>query len=342
MNNRPATALRLLAIAVLIVTPATRSLAGNPPLRRQENSYQALVEQYRAGKWDAAVAELAAWEPARVQREAKPPPEETTATLASVALLHTEAILRGASLDAHLKPARRAVNGLRTRAEARAFVLSWRIVVNSWLVYAFRFSDARRLLSAQNWEPSAETLLAYGSIFESEVARPVRIVDSSVTRTSGPRWEHAEEKYKEALRLDPTLVEARLRLGRVLFLRGFPDEALPHLERARREAPPGFLAYLAALFLGAVHEQKQSFDAAAECYQAAIAEYPEAQAAYVALGHVLQRSGRPDAEWAAVRRMFGDQAAPRNPERDPWWVYFDAQFWQITARIDSMRHLIRP
>ena len=153
--------------------------------------------------------------------------------------------------------------------------------------------------------------------------------------------EYTGDRFEEALGLDPSLTEARVRLGRVLVARGFADAAIAHLERARREAPDGFLGYLAALFLGAAHEQKRAWEEAGECYRAALREYPEAQAAYVALGHLQHVSGHPDEGWRTLRGLFGDVGAPRNPQRDPWWVYFDAQTWQTEHRIDQMRRMLR-
>ena len=146
------------------------------------------------------------------------------------------------------------------------------------------------------------------------------------------------DRLEEALRLDPTLTEARVRLGRVMVERGYPDAAIAHLERARREAPDGFLRYLAALFLGAAHAQKRAWEQAAECYRAALRQYPEAQAAYVGLGHALQAAGRPDEAGGRCVAVFLETTAePHRPERDPWWVYFDAQTWQTGHRIEQMR-----
>lgn len=145
--------------------------------------------------------------------------------------------------------------------------------------------------------------------------------------------------YRQALGLQPLLVEARVRLGRVLCLAGNAPEATVELERARRDAGQGYLFYLASLFLGDAFEQVGEHARAADCYRSAIAEYPEAQAAYLALAS-LPDGGGEDTPAKILAQMFGTEAAKR-PERDPWWMYPYGQAWQFQARIDVLRRLAR-
>jgi tetratricopeptide (TPR) repeat protein len=327
--------------------------------------YLELVQRYRDGEWEATVNELAHWDSAHVRAEARvfslltsPKPidlAELRESLApdwparirlieSVVLLHTEVLLRDASDKVHFEQAWRAINALTKWPQAEAFFQSACIVLSSRLLSLFNPPEAQQVLRYA--KRTGEIALALGSVSESAIPRG-RIMPSIVPLSGGDAGrrfgtlEHAGNLFEEALRLDPSLTEARVRLGRVLVARGFTGPAIEHLERARREAPEGFLAYVAALFLGAAHEQQGAWGTAVECYRAALAEYPESQAAYLALGHVLELSGHPDEGWKTVREMFGEAAATRNPERDPWWVYFDGQSWQTEHRIAQMRAMLQ-
>lgn len=147
----------------------------------------------------------------------------------------------------------------------------------------------------------------------------------------------AERRYRAALKLDPRLVEARLRLGRVLDLEGRADVARGELERAWQEAGTGYEKYLAALFLGSLHERSRRFADASAAYRAAIREYPESQTAYLALAHLLETQGERAAAAETVRAMLEPQAK----RADPWWMYCYAQYWQIDTRLAGLRAMVR-
>jgi tetratricopeptide (TPR) repeat protein len=347
----------LFVILLAAVTAGTVHPERHDQQATSSSRYLDLVQRYRAGEWVATVTELAQWDPDHVRGEARilsllVSPlhlatelrdnwNERIALIQGIALMHTEVLVRHGWGQVHFDQAWKALDALRKWPQARPFVQSEHIVLASRLLSLFNAPEAQRLLGYAT--RTGEVVLALGSASESAAVRQARIAPEQmlpISASGGGRLEHAGRLYEEALRLDPTLAEARVRLGRVLVARAFAGDAVAHLERARREAPEGFLGYLAALFLGAAHEQRRSWDAAAECYRAALAEYPESQAAYLALGHVLEVSGRADEGWRTVRDMFGDALAPRNPERDPWWVYFDGQAWQTEHRLHQMREMI--
>jgi tetratricopeptide (TPR) repeat protein len=349
-------------VTCLVILSAVPHLHATVPLGQgtptTSTRYLDLVKRYRDGEWEATVSELARWDPAHVRAEGRmlsslvnPPLDpaelslapdwnERIALIESVVLLHIEVLVRGASDNVHFEQAWRAMNALAKWPQTQAFVQSAYIVLSSWLLSRFNPPEAQRVLLGA--KRTGEVVLVLGAASESAVVRGERVVPSSTwTSNRFGTLENAGDLFTEALRLDPSLTEARVRLGRVLVARGFTGAAIEHLERARREAPEGFLRYLANLFLGAAREQQEEWDAAGDCYRAALAEYPESQAAYLALGHALERSGHPDEGWQTVRGMFGEGSAPRNPERDPWWVYFDGQAWQSSQRITQMRAMLR-
>lgn len=154
-----------------------------------------------------------------------------------------------------------------------------------------------------------------------------------------------EATLGRALALDPVLVEARVRHGRVLQELGRNDEAYSELERAARdahEAQSVVVEYLAQLFLGRLHEDARRLDEAVKCYKAAAALNPNWQVAHVALGSLRVTAGSTEEGWAAGRVALGDAATPRRPDIDPWYLYRRALYWQAGRRIQAMRAAVRP
>jgi tetratricopeptide (TPR) repeat protein len=125
---------------------------------------------------------------------------------------------------------------------------------------------------------------------------------------------------RDALALDPTLHEARLRLGRLHLDGGRPIEAESLLEEVERQSGDDRQRYLARLFLGRLAERRGRLDEAAGFYRRALEAWPDSQAARLALGHAVERSSGP----AAARPLVtASLAASQRLDRvaDPWWLY---------------------
>lgn len=129
----------------------------------------------------------------------------------------------------------------------------------------------------------------------------------------------AESMYRRALEADPDLHEARVHLGRVMFLQrnlaGARAALLPVVSNTR---PPLRMRYLAHLFLGAIEEFEGDREAARGRYDEALALGPEFQTAYVALSFVEAALGHQ----ARARDLMTQYAAlPADEVVDPWWDY---------------------
>jgi tetratricopeptide (TPR) repeat protein len=134
------------------------------------------------------------------------------------------------------------------------------------------------------------------------------------------RLARAEGAFRAALDADPGLVEARVRRGRTLLLLGRRAEAGAELERSLGEARDVFVRYLALLFKGRWREGEGDLQGAAEAYRAAGALAPDAQAAYVGLGHVLDLLGDTAGAQAALARAV-ERGGRLDRIQDPWWIY---------------------
>jgi tetratricopeptide (TPR) repeat protein len=130
--------------------------------------------------------------------------------------------------------------------------------------------------------------------------------------------ESSERHLRGALAHDPQLLEAHVRLGRVLALRGRPEAARREWRDVLRVAQPDDpVAYLAHVFLGTQAWQVGEWTEAVAQFRGAIGAFPRAQSARLGLSFALRRSGdRPGAAREA-RAALGLDAAMN----DPWLRY---------------------
>jgi tetratricopeptide (TPR) repeat protein len=132
--------------------------------------------------------------------------------------------------------------------------------------------------------------------------------------------EQAAAALLDALALDRSLPEARLRLGRLLVGQGHVTEAEPIIGDLETHTADDRLRYLARLFLGRLAERRGRHDEAARAYARALEAWPDSQAARLALAHAVERSSGPA---AALPLVAASLAASRRLDRaaDPWWLY---------------------
>ncbi len=155
---------------------------------------------------------------------------------------------------------------------------------------------------------------------------------------------NAEKALREAIRFQPDLTEARLRLGHLLMLVGRTNDARRELMTASaqaRTANQGFQGYLAELFVGQMLEREGRLREAAHAFAAASAFKPLAPAARVALGQSLLSAGFLTDGWAAIRQMFGDERREGVTEIDPWVWFPHAQFWRVREDLGALRTMVR-
>jgi tetratricopeptide (TPR) repeat protein len=129
----------------------------------------------------------------------------------------------------------------------------------------------------------------------------------------------AEKAFRAALDVDPAFADARLRLGRVLGLRGKARAAADELARIPESAEP-VLRYQAALFLGRQHEALGEPAAARDDYRRAAALYPRAQSPLLAASALARRSGDRAGANAAIAPLL-TLPADADARDDPWWAY---------------------
>jgi len=145
----------------------------------------------------------------------------------------------------------------------------------------------------------------------------------------------ADRAFRDALALESGLHEARLRLGRLLLVRGRLLEAEPLLMEVEAHGGDDRQRYLARLFLGRLADQRGRLDDAAHFYARALQGWPDSQAARLGLAHVLERTTGPAAARPVVAASL---SASRRLDRaaDPWWLYPFGPPGLATAALDRL------
>jgi tetratricopeptide (TPR) repeat protein len=151
-------------------------------------------------------------------------------------------------------------------------------------------------------------------VWKTPVSEEVRIRVPPAAKTNA----EAEALFRRALAIDPALAEARVRLARLLQLRGRHQESAAELAIVLDRTSSGAVGFYAHLFAGRAAEALgRSSDAAAH-FAAASALFPSAQSALLAISHQALLQADVPGTIAPVARL-GAQSADVNA--DPWWQY---------------------
>jgi tetratricopeptide (TPR) repeat protein len=176
--------------------------------------------------------------------------------------------------------------------------------------------------------PMHQALLSEGDVVDQRAggrhsdAAPAWATPSSTLSLRIPSAEktnaEAERLFRRALAIDPSLVEARARLARLLDLRNRHKEAADELKTARAGNPRGVVAFYAHLFAGRVAQTMGQADDASRHYRDALTLFPDAQSALLAASQLALLGADVVATLAPVDRLGAGSAVYT---ADPWWQY---------------------
>jgi hypothetical protein len=219
-----------------------------------------------------------------------------------------------------------------------------------WLLdLAQHNEDARRLFPG-----SAGILFDAGCEAEAITAPRVQVaVAATVRPSSGPlrppagadrltvgfNLERAAGFYRDALALDPTMTEARVRLGHVLLRQRQFNAAAETLAGPPQTADQ-MVRYFAAMIRGRLSEQTKHPQEARQSYIEAGQLYPAAQSPLLALAALEREQGDDAAATAPMQRLAGLTTTDRLRD-DPWWLYFECNGRNAIGELARLRYAFR-
>ena len=158
--------------------------------------------------------------------------------------------------------------------------------------------------------------------------------------SAGGELEGAEGYFREALEIEPDLAEARLRLGRVLGLRGRHAEAVAELTRLLQGSLESHLEYFARLFLGAEHEALGALEPARDAYARAAELTSGARIPHLALARVARELGDGETMQHSLQQALAPEADDGSV--DPWWQYRAVQGRLAESWLNQLRQNWKP
>jgi tetratricopeptide (TPR) repeat protein len=337
----------VLICAAFTASPLSAQLAPN-------SSYAHVLDLYRAGQDQAARRALAEIPSAEIEWSQRillkafdstvgDESSRAAASMRVAALIHTERAIAAHDRDNfpewryQLGVARKYVEKLASRDPSTPFPRTWCLMTLAYLQGRYSLRAAKEF---GDWAHDAvgdspELFLAMGATQEMGwTAQHEEGVDSQFKGD----LKDAERAYRNALSAQPDLVEARLRLGRVLTLHGDTEGAVRILAEIG-EGSEGAYRYLARMFEGDLCERRGDAAEAERRYLAATALLPRAQSAYMALAHVRHSTGARAAAAADVRATTLDTSVP--DAGDPWFWYSHGLSWRANGYLADLREMIR-
>jgi len=144
-------------------------------------------------------------------------------------------------------------------------------------------------------------------------------------------------RYESAMKFPETESEARIRAARFLYALGSFDRALATINGGTAAPADQELRYFSDLVRGQVLRALGRSDDAVAAFRAAMATWPGAQSARVALMTLLLNRG--DREGAGALAEAA-QASPGD-DFDPWWTYWLGDYRGYPVILDRLRAFAR-
>ena len=322
-------------------------------LDRDLAEYQEIVGQYRSGDVAGAVQRIAEWDGVRLVKAAGefsrlkgPSPQDSRGdpiAISAACLLHLEVLARHPGQPwlegLHLHVMRAHLARLRRLEGISPLTADLHVALAIQLEGQLKVEDLQTFFYeiGETLAPHGAFLLAKGTLHELLASRRLEAARRAVlipgAKTSLDR---AERFLGQALAVAPSLTEARLRLARVVVLRGRPDDGIALLQPLLQGPVDPDTRYLASLFLGQAHAAAGRLEPARQAFAAA-AKRPCGQAAAMALAHQDFVARR----FAAAREVLDGTLEPSRGCHDPWARYDFGQARDLPGLIDELRRAVR-
>ena len=268
--------------------------------------------------------------------------------------------LRGGGVhDGHVAAARQLLDALPRKEEPdaaliRADVITWYRAMAAWMASTHNLADLEYHVerAVSRFDDDAGILFdaaCFHETFASPLAQlPLaaaaessRNPHSNAIRTvpASTRLATAESYYNRAVARDPSLVEARVRLGRVLVLRQRAKEAVGVLGPTAGGGPDGITKYFGWMFFGDALAGTGADGEAIRAFESAAALYPHAASPQLAISQIAAERGNQTLARAALERVYA--AADKPPDADPWLDYTRCNGRNAAAALQAFRDRAR-
>lgn len=214
---------------------------------------------------------------------------------------------------------------------AAAFVAAWYHAVSAFLFFNGQYGDATaHLAHAARVLPGDPHVHFDAGTYAEALGLPIYQVvldDPAYALPAGFRSGiptgsmingEAERSYRRALALDPGYVEARVRLARLLDVRGQHQEASEEITKALAANPKDVLGYYAHLVAGRIASAGGRFEDALRHYRTASGMHPFAQSALLGASHAALMLANAREALVPVEEIGGRD---ERSTADPWWDY---------------------
>jgi tetratricopeptide (TPR) repeat protein len=190
--------------------------------------------------------------------------------------------------------------------------------------------------------PAAQQVRATGTTVALNFQRrPIE----TIVATAGSSNADAERLFRRALEIDPNLVEARVRLARLLSVHDKPEEsiresdaALASLSKSRDDDDR--LEFYAHLFASRSNRMLGRVAAALPHVEAALALFPDAQSALLEQSGVALMLADTAGAIAPVNRLSSVEN-PVTAGADPWWTYQLGAGRNVRKIVEQLRSAVR-
>ena len=211
-----------------------------------------------------------------------------------------------------------ALRQLNPRADAE-FVGDWYHAVSAYLFSRGMFADAVRHLEAgARVLPGDPRMLFDRGTYAETFGLPIyQVIDDSRIPSEGKTNGEAEGLYRRALEIEPSYVEARVRLARLLDHRGRHDEAAAEIDKALTAPSSDVTGFYARIVAGRIAAARGRYEEALQRYREAAAQYPGAQSALLGTSHAALMLA--DVPQALTPLAQLDRLPVR--DADPWLDY---------------------
>ena len=217
---------------------------------------------------------------------------------------------------------------VREPAGADTFECWWFVTEAAALAGFFRPENSLLFIprAVQRCPQNARLNLAYAFVSEQQWLRGQALPNQE---------EEILGRYEQAMKFPETQAEARVRAARFLFALGRYDRALAMLDGLA--APPADLEirYFAQLIRGQTLRAAGRQDEAAAAFRSALATWPGAQSARVALMTLQIHRGNREESAALADEVL---TAPAD-QYDPWWTYWLGDYRVYQSLIAKLREL---